>query len=269
MELYGLLGEKLGHSLSPKIHNYILNYFKIHGNYSIVEIERKNLRTIIPNLKELGYRGINVTLPYKEIIIPYLDEISYEATSIGSINTISFQNDLVIGYNTDYYGFESMLKKENVHVKNKNITVLGTGGSTKTIICYLKDNEAKSINILYRNENKASLLKQTFPFINLISLKSKEYISGDICINATPVGMSPNINDCLLDENIIKKFTVCIDIIYNPIKTKFLQIADKNNIKAINGLYMLIYQAIKSQEIFQGASIHQDMADEIYQLLKD
>ena len=269
MKLYALIGENVGHSLSPQIHNHIFDFLKVDASYSAMQIKKDDFPNAIEKLKNLGYSGINVTIPYKETIIPYLDNISDEAKIIGAVNTVIFKDDKTFGYNTDYYGFKLMLDKESIYVENKNIVVLGTGGSAKTIICYLKDSGARSISVVYRNEENLNRLKEVFPFIRPIYLENQDDISGNICINATPVGMYPHTEESFLNEEIVKKFTVCIDIVYNPIKTKFLKTAEKNNIKVVNGLYMLIYQAVKAQELFQDTDINRSITNEIYPYLTE
>ena len=150
----GLLGEKLGHSLSPKIHKLIFQELNIAGDYSLIEIERENLSYFFSQAKE-KFDGMNVTLPYKTAVIPYLSSITNEAASIGAVNTISFLKEETKGYNTDYYGFDFLLSSNGIEVKNRKIAVLGAGGAARAVLQYLNDNDAGNILVVSRNPEQA------------------------------------------------------------------------------------------------------------------
>lgn len=256
MEFYGLLGEKLSHSLSPKIHNTVFKELNIEGSYKLFEIKREEISELPKALKLLNIKGINVTIPYKEEIIPFLDEVSKEALEIGAVNTIYLKENKLIGYNTDYFGFGKMLEMNNISVEGKDVVVLGTGGASKAVVAYLKDNNAKSITLVSRN--KAST------YDNIICKTYEDEINGEILINTTPVGMYPNVGISPLLEESIKSFDVVVDLIYNPSKTEFINLAEKLGKKVCGGLEMLIYQAIKAEEIWQDREIPQRISDKLY-----
>ena len=250
MKKYGLLGEKLSHSKSPEIHSDIFKNLKIEASYDLIETEKENLMKYIKL-----YDGLNVTIPYKTEVIKYLKKVDEVAKEIGAVNTIYKE----VGYNTDYYGFKKMLEINNINVKNKVVYILGTGGASKAVFKYLKDNNAKLIYFVSR----------TIKDENIISYEELNKVSGDIIINTTPVGMYPNIDKSPVGSEILKKFKVAIDLIYNPFETKFISISKKLNLKTTNGLYMLIGQAIKAEEIWQECKIDNKEIEKIYEKMKN
>lgn len=268
MKLYALIGEKLGHSLSCEIHNYIFQKLSLNANYCLMPIPKENIPKTICALKTLGYSGINITIPYKESIIPYLDEISKEAKTIGSVNTVRFIDNKAVGFNTDYFGFGAMIERASINIEGNNVLILGSGGAAKALIAYIIDNKANALTVAARNPEKAVHLKALFPDLKIIPYDEISAIKGDLLINATPLGMYPNIDDSPADETILSQFSVCADIVYNPIETKFLKTAKTLGCKTIDGLYMLIGQAIKAQELFQEMPIDNNIGEEIYNYLK-
>ncbi|MCY6485010.1 shikimate dehydrogenase [Clostridium aestuarii] len=262
-ELYGLLGEKLGHSFSPKIHFSIFEKLNLEGYYHLFEVKNKKLKEAVDGFKALNVKGVNVTIPYKVKIIKYLDETSREAKAIGAVNTLCFKQDKIIGYNTDYYGFGMMLEKFNVDVKNKNVVILGTGGAAKAVVQYILDNGARNIIFVSRDINKVTKQFNKFKIIQYDQIK---YLSEqDIVINCTPVGMYPQVENSPMDKEMISKFKTAVDLIYNPQETLFLKQARDQGLKAINGLYMLVGQAVKAQELWNDLKIDAKIVDKIYQ----
>ncbi|WP_300382301.1 shikimate dehydrogenase [Clostridium sp.] len=262
MESYGLLGRKLSHSLSPEIHNKIFELIKNNSSYKLFEIEEDNLEMFIEELRSIKIKGINVTIPYKEKVIKYLDEISEEGKKIGAINTIYLKEDKLIGYNTDYYGFGIMLEYNNIQIKNKRVMVLGNGGATKAIVHYLLDEGVKQVYIISRNSKVDNYKLDKVEIIGYEDIKN---IKGDILINSTPVGMYPNMGICPVDKKVINNFEILVDIIYNPEETEFLKIGKTLNKKIIGGLYMLVAQAIKAEEIWNNIKIEKEVIKEIYE----
>lgn len=261
-ELYGLLGEKLGHSLSPAIHLQILRELNIDGYYHLFEVKKNSLEDALRGFKALNIKGINVTIPYKIDVMNLVDEISKEVQKIGAVNTIHFIDDRAVGYNTDYYGFGMMLDKFNISVKNKQAFILGTGGASKAVIQYLIDNEIKDITMVSRDADES---RKKFKDLRSISYNDMEdNNSGDIIINCTPCGMYPNAQHSPVKKEYISKFEAAIDLIYNPKKTKFLEYAQECKVKGVNGLYMLVAQAVKAEEIWNNTSIRTDITDRIY-----
>ena len=230
---YGLIGKVLVHSYSQYIHTLLTQ--KEYVLKSLDENEFINF------MKNKDFKGINVTIPYKEKVIPYLDEIDEKASLIGAVNTIINQNNHLKGYNTDYYGFIKMIKRHNINFENKKVLILGSGGTSKTIKQALIDLSAKEIYIVSRTKKK-----------NVITYQELDkYFDIDCIINTTPYGMYPNYEkDTLIDVKKFPYLSLCIDIIYNPYKTNFLLEAKKRNIKIISGLEMLVEQAILASELF-------------------
>lgn len=263
--LYGLLGEKLGHSFSPQIHSLIFKELNIGGYYHLFEVDKALLGDAVSGLKALKVKGINVTIPYKIDVMEYLDEISEEGKSIGAINTLSFKDGKIKGYNTDYYGFGMMLEKNNVYVKGKNVVILGTGGVSKAVLQYLIDNEAKDITFVARNVEEG---KKRFGEYKVIAYdKVIELENQDIVINCTPVGMYPKIDASPLTKEEVTKFKVVVDLIYNPHETLILKYASRQGIQGINGLYMLVGQAVKAEELWNSVQIPKEVVDKIYKKL--
>lgn len=260
---YGLIGEKLGHSLSPEIHNRLFQLLDMKGSYSLFEIDKKDIGESIDDLRTLNIKGCNVTIPYKEEIMRYIDFISPEGKAIGAINTIHIKEGKSYGYNTDYFGFGLMLKKFAVDINEKIVVILGAGGAAKAVVQYLLDNEVAQVILVSRNKQEASRKFSKVKIIDYDELKDLQ--QGDIIINTTPCGMYPKVDTSVVNKDVIAKFKVAIDLIYNPEKTLFLNWAEELDLKAINGLYMLIGQAIKAEEIWNNIKISQAIINEIYE----
>lgn len=266
-KIYGLIGEKLEHTISPQIHSKLLNKLGINGCYNTFEIKKDKLREAITGLRALGVLGVNVTIPYKVLAIDFIDSLSSEARKIGAINTIKFDGDKAYGFNTDYMGFGMLTKKYEIKLYGETAVILGTGGASKAVVNYLIDNGVKEICMVSRNKDKFENITVPCKVIDYKDLK--RIGQQDILINCTPCGMYPNINDCAVDEEDICKFNTVIDIIYNPQKTRLLKFAETNEIKAVNGLYMLIGQAIASEEIWNDVHLEEKIIDDIYDSLKE
>ena len=229
MERFGLLGERLGHSLSPQIHSYFGDY-----PYTLIEKERDELTTFFANP---GFRAINVTIPYKKDVIPFCDELDDVARRIGSVNTIRFDGDKVRGYNTDYAGFRYLLEKNNILVEGRKVLVLGSGGSSVTACCVLNDMLAREVIVISRSgENNYDNLDR--------------HADVGLIVNTTPVGMFPRNLTAPLDLARFPQCEAVVDIIYNPLKTQLLLDAEARGIPAVNGLEMLVAQGKRAAEIF-------------------
>lgn len=260
MNKYGLVGEKLGHSLSPVIHNYLFEALGIEAEYSLYEMKKED--DILENMLKLGVKGFNITIPYKEVIMKELDVISEEAQKIGAVNLVKIVNGKSFGYNSDYFGVIEMIKRNNVKIKNKICYVLGSGGASKAVIVALYDLGAKEVNVVTRDvERKKEELKKKFEEIEVVSYE--DIIGGDIIINTTPVGMYPDLDNSPVDEEILKRFDVAIDVVYNPQITKFLEKARSCNLKCVNGVTMLVSQAIRSDELWENIEVGNQLVKEI------
>lgn len=265
---YGLLGESLKHSISPMIHYLILKAINVDGKYELFETQKQELEDLICKFKDKTFIGVNVTIPYKSMVMKYLDEISEEATKIGAVNTICFKGKKIIGYNTDYTGFGMLLKNSDIDIYNKKAVILGNGGAAKAVIAYLIDNKIGEITIVSREVNKIGDIHEKkeydiIPYKGVSHLKYK-----DIIINTTPCGMYPNIGNCPIEKSSIALFPTVVDLIYNPKETLLLKHAKELNKNVVNGLYMLIGQAVSAQEIWNNIEINKSIINSIYEKLR-
>ncbi len=264
--LFGLIGEKLGHSLSPEIHSLLLKRLKQRGYYDLFEIERENIPAALNGLKALKARGVNVTIPYKVEVMEYMDKLSEEAEKIGAVNTIAFDDDLLTGYNTDYYGFGASLEKEKIRVENRGFAILGTGGASRAVAQYLIDNNAGKIIYASRSPER---IMYNYPDIGIISYKDLGNVFNmDVIINCTPLGMYPDLETSPVDLEVLQHFKAAVDLIYNPGETKFLKSAASLGLITINGLYMLVAQAAAAQEIWNRVHINNEDVEEVYNIMK-
>ena len=236
MKTYALLGEKLSHSHSPLIHTEIFKDLNVDARYIKLECSSSELEGIINGLRTNEYSGFNVTIPYKKEVMKYLDEIDSSAKKIGAVNTIAYKNGKIIGYNTDYFGFKNELIYFNVLCNNKDAYILGTGGASLAVYRALLDLGA---NVYFVSRNPKD--------DKTISYEELENRNIDILVNATPVGMYPNVDASPVDEKIAKRAKYVLDLIFNPKITKILEYAGSK----MNGMYMLVGQAIKAEEIWQ------------------
>lgn len=245
---YGLIGEKLGHSYSKLIQEKLLD------NY-VYELHPLNKEDVDAFMKAKAFKAINVTIPYKQTVIPYLDKMDAAAKKIGAVNTIVNKNNTLTGYNTDYYGFAYMLDHHNITIKDKKVLILGNGGAAKAILAVAEDKQAKSILIANRT------VKENVLSIEEIYSKHQDV---DIVINTTPVGMYPNVESCPIDFSKFISIEAAVDIVYNPYATEFVLQAKQIGIKAISGLEMLVAQAKYALEFFKDITINDDEIDRIY-----
>ncbi len=251
MEVYGLFGEKLSHSMSPSIYKMLFEKYKIDGTYSLYEIEKNNFENAIKSVKTLGIKGINVTIPYKEEVIRQLDEINESVEKIGACNCVKIKNGVSTGYNTDYFGVLDALNFHNVDIKYKDCVVLGSGGASKSVVALLKDLGANSIQIVQREKKGTD--EGVVKYINYSDLEKLNNLF--LIVNTTPVGMYPNVANSPIPKDILRKFEVCFDAVYNPIETTLLKEAKELGLVTIDGLYMLVGQATKAFEIFSGVKV--------------
>ncbi|MCF0237874.1 MAG: hypothetical protein HUK24_04675 [Sphaerochaetaceae bacterium] len=233
---YGLIGEKLGHSYSKEIHKNLGNY-----EYELLELERGSVEKF---LKEKTFKGINVTIPYKEVVMPYVDVISPEAKSIGSINTVVNKKGTLYGYNTDAKGMEALFKHKGVEVKNKNVAILGTGGTAKTAKTVVTNLGAKNIYVFSR-EAKEGVLTYSYLMENKAFGEQIQVI-----VNTTPCGMFPKVNTQAVNLSLFPNLEGIIDVVYNPLRTNLVQEGEKKGIPSEGGLFMLASQAVYASAYF-------------------
>lgn len=271
---FGLLGRVLGHSLSPQIHQAVFRALGTRDTYGLLEREPEEVVSFVRDNPE-GLRGSNVTIPYKETVIPYLTAIAPEAAKIGAVNTLSFTPEGVKGYNTDYLGFDRMLQAAGVGLKGADVTVLGSGGAAKAVLQVLADRKAASLRIMVRDRAKAEKALGHFleqrPDTRLETYEEAlaGKAGGQVIINTTPVGMFPKVGASPVPADFTARFAAAVDIIYNPGETRFLADARKAGARICNGLYMLVAQAIASEEIWQQKKIDPDLIPEIMKQLEE
>lgn len=271
---FGLLGRVLGHSLSPQIHQQIFQAMGTGDTYALLEREPEEIARFVRENPE-GLRGSNVTIPYKERVIPYLTDIAPEAEKIGAVNTLSFTSHGVKGYNTDYLGFDRMLQAAGISLMEADVTVLGNGGAAKAVLQVLADRQAASLRILVRDKAKAGKALGHFlaqrPDTRLETYEEAlaGKTGGQVIINTTPVGMFPKVGASPVPAEFTGRFAAAVDIIYNPGETRFLADARKAGAKTCNGLYMLVAQAVASEEIWQGKALDPALIPAIMKQLEE
>ena len=248
MKKYLVIGNPIDHSLSPKLHNHWFKENKINAIYDKKKIDENDLKNVLSEIKEQKINGINVTVPFKKKIIPYLDKLSTEAKQTQSVNTIVLDKDNLVGHNTDIYGFEKAIKNLNFITKGKKILILGAGGVVPSIIFALKKMNVSKITISNRTREKAENLKNLFDNLNVIEWGSLTEL--DMIINATSLGLGNKNID--LDFSNIGKKKLFYDVIYNPTDTNFLKRGKETGNIAENGKLMFIYQAYEAFKLWHG-----------------
>ena len=245
---YGLIGEKLGHSYSKIIHEQLIDNYK----YELQPLDKNELASF---MKEKNFSAINVTIPYKQTILPYLDEISDTAKQIGAVNTVVNKEGKLIGYNTDYLGFVYTLKKHNLQIKDKKVLIMGNGGASKAIQTAIYNEQPKEVVIV-------DLVKEA----GILSIEEvyTNHLDCEVIINTTPIGMYPKIDGTSVDITKFKNCFACIDAVYNPLRTDFVLSAQALGIKGINGLEMLVAQAKYALELFKNITIEDSEINRIY-----
>ena len=263
MKNYLVIGSPIDHSLSPKIHNYWFNKYKIKAFYDKLEPSVADFENLIKKVREKEIQGINVTVPYKEKIIPFLDNLSAEARESESVNTIYLSGKQVEGHNTDIYGFYTSLKNI-LNFKEKKTFIIGAGGVTPSIVISLKKLGASEIIVTNRTKERVIKLKEKFNFLEVAEWG--ETLNADIVINTTSLGLNKNDKINLNYETFTKK-TLFYDLIYNPKETDFLKKAKLNDHKIQNGLMMFVYQAAEAFKIWH--DIEPDINEELLKYLEN
>ena len=244
---YGCIGEHLGHSFSKEIHNALASY-----EYELCEVAREKLDDFMTNR---DFAAINVTIPYKEAVIPHLYYISETAKAIGSVNTVVNRDGKLYGYNTDHYGMTALIHHIKLDLKDKKVAILGTGGTSKTARAVAFDLGAREVIIISRTKKNGALTYEEL---------YKDHSDTEIIINTTPVGMYPNTDESPIELDKINNLNGVVDAVYNPIRTKLVTEAKKRGINAEGGLYMLVSQAIKASEIFLDTKYSTEAAERVF-----
>ena len=248
---YGLIGEKLGHSFSKEVHSMLSNY-----EYEICEISKEDLDSF---MREASFKAINVTIPYKESVIPYLSYISEEAKRIGSVNTIVNRGGKLYGYNTDFFGMVSQINKMRLSIKGRKTVILGTGGTSKTAFAVAESLGAEPIITVSRTKKGGVIDYEEL---------MRDHLDAEVIINTTPVGMYPDNFSSPVDLSTFTRLVGVIDAIYNPIRSTLVIDALDRGIKAEGGLYMLVAQAVHASEIFLDKKYPTEKIDKIYKKIK-
>ncbi|MEJ5284641.1 MAG: shikimate dehydrogenase [Brevinematia bacterium] len=261
--LYCIFGNPVKHSFSPYIHNAAFRHLNLNSVYLAFEVS--NIEEALKAVKTLGIKGCSITIPFKSDVINYLDEISDIASLIGAVNTIVNKDGKLSGTNTDTYGFYKALSNA-IDITDKNIAIFGSGGSARAGIfsLFYYSNPSK-VYIIARNKEKRETIKEEIISSlkkigkniekNLLSWDIKDWkdINGiDVIVNTTPLGMHPDIDSSILNKEEIPEGKVVMDIVYNPVMTKFLTFAQERKCKIINGLEMLLQQGMKQFELWTG-----------------
>ena len=245
---YGIIGNPIKHSLSPVLHNYWFKKYKIDAVYSTIEIKDNELVNIIEKIKDSKLNGINITLPFKQKIVPHIDILVNDAEVTSSVNTIYLdEQSRVIGENTDVFGLQAAYLKEVDNISKKKALVIGAGGVSPSVIFSLQKSGVKNISVINRTKEKCFFLKQKYKNLNILDWKvlRDEIVNFDVIINATSLGLNGG-DDFDFNFDGIKEKLIYIDTIYNPLETKTLKYLKDKNIKVFNGLDMFIYQGQKA-----------------------
>ena len=247
---YGCIGEHLCHSFSPEIHRLIGRY-----DYELREVPKDELGTF---MKAREFRGINVTIPYKQVVIPYLDRISDTAAAIGAVNTVVNRNGVLWGYNTDSGGMQALIRRMQLNLSGKKVLILGTGGTSRTALAVAGSLGAMEVLRVSRRKTEGVI-----SYDEAIT----SHADADVIINTTPRGMYPDVGSCPIDLSRFVHLSGVVDAIFNPISSRLVLTARELGIPAAGGLYMLVSQAVAAAELFTGAPCEPGVADRIYRQL--
>jgi len=262
MKKYLVIGNPINHSLSPKLHNFWFKQNKISATYDKAKLDSNQLKDLILEVKEKRIDGINITVPFKNMVIPYLDQLSNEAEKTKSVNTIYLKNEKVIGHNTDIDGFEKAINKINFKMNDKKIFILGAGGVVPSIVYALNKMGAINISISNRTKDKAQMVKDVFKNLNIVDWG--EMPEFDVIINATSLGLNKD-DKIKLDFSSVGNNKLFYDVIYNPSETNFLKIGKNLGNKCENGKLMFIYQAFSAFKLWH--DVEPKINDETIKLL--
>ncbi len=274
-KVVGLFGHPVAHSISPMFMNYTLDRLGLNYKYLAFDIKENNLKSALASAKALGFRGINITIPYKSIVQQYLDEAETEVQTIGAVNCIVNREGFLHGANTDHYGFIQPLKDRGFCAKNKKAFIIGCGGAARSVVYALIKDGIESIYLTNRTKKNAlqfiEWCKKSLNYSNIIYMGDNIRFSQDsfresnIIINSTPVGMYPENDACPIPEEIqFHKSQIVYDLIYNPPETVLLKRARNNGATTINGFEMLIVQGLFSLVLW-----FPEKRDEIFSIQKD
>ena len=268
-----LIGNPVLHSVSPMIHNTISALLGLPFTYSLREPSQKELPAFVQEIRESASRGFNITVPFKQDIIPYLDKIDNAAREIGAVNTVVNDNGILTGYNTDAPGFLKALAHDGIPYQGKTVAVLGAGGAAMGVCYALTRNGAGTVHIFNRTQEKAKALAAALggnttghPLCDFSKLAPR----ADLVINTTSAGLSPDTNGCPVSEiPVFKRDAAVVDIIYNPPQTRLLKEAQAQGQKTQNGLLMLLYQGVIAYELWADLMVPNHVISTVFEKLQN
>lgn len=263
-KIVGIIGHPIKHSFSPQMHNMCFQEQGLNYIYLPFDVPTSNLKDALKSMNVLGIRGLNVTLPHKEKIIQFMDHVSEEASTVGAVNTIVNEGSQLFGYNTDINGIVESLAPYKEDIAKNTVTIIGAGGAARSVLYTLiRHFKVDKINIINRTEERTEAIKDyfidkmRFENIKTFELMAKENLpqfqESKLIINTTSIGMAPNVEDTPTEiKEAFNSSQIVFDLIYNPIKTKFIEIAESQGATVINGLKMFVVQGAKSFELWTG-----------------
>ena len=274
----GLIGNPVGHSISPVIHNTLADIMGIDLVYTTFKVEENQVEAAVKGAYALDILGMNVTVPHKQAVMGSLKEIDPLAEAIGAVNTLARVDGGYKGYNTDILGLARELEEENVCIKDNPVLIIGAGGAARAIAFLCASRGASSITVINRTVEKAQNIAEAvngyygIDLVKAVSIDQALDLQGDgyVAIQTTSVGLYPDVDNVLIkDENFYRKVGAGVDIIYNPYTTRFMKILSNQGKPAYNGLKMLLYQGVAAFEIWNNCSVSKDMADRVYESMKE
>ena len=274
----GLIGNPVGHSISPVIHNTLADIMGIDLVYTTFKVEENQVEAAVKGAYALDILGMNVTVPHKQAVMRSLKEIDPLAEAIGAVNTLARVDGGYKGYNTDILGLARELEEENVCIKDNPVLIIGAGGAARAIAFLCASRGASSVTVINRTVEKAQNIAGAvngyygIDLVKAVSIDQALDLQGDgyVAIQTTSVGLYPDVDNVLIkDENFYRKVGAGVDIIYNPYTTRFMKILSNQGKPAYNGLKMLLYQGVAAFEIWNNCSVSKDMADRVYESMKE
>ncbi len=263
-QIYGILGRPVAHSLSPAMHNAAFRALKFNAVYVAFPVDE--LDKAVAGIRGLGIRGGSITIPFKEEIIPLLDELDPQAARVGAVNTVVNRDSRLIGYNTDWLGARTALQQKT-EIADRHFLIMGAGGASRAIVFALRE-ERGEVTVTDLDQPRALTLARDFG-VEAIPLKALRECPAQILINATPVGMAPAVEDTPVPLDLVERFSLVMDIVYRPLHTRLLKEAKARGCQTIDGLQMLIHQATAQFELFTGlAAPAEIMAQAAYEAVR-
>ncbi|QDX95766.1 shikimate dehydrogenase [Brevibacillus laterosporus] len=267
--MVGLFGRPVGHSLSPVMHNTAFEHNQLPYAYAAFQVDDHQIKEAVEAIRALGMRGVNVTIPHKIAVIPYLDKIDPLAERIGAVNTIVNEDGTLIGYNTDGTGYvRSLLEETGVNLTEQVVTLLGAGGAARAVACTLVERGVKEIRIVNRSLERAEMLAMALGSqipVRVYSFSQAEQaiLDSTLLINTTSIGMYPHIHEMPVDKECLRADLIVSDLIYNPLETKLLQHAKAIGATHHSGVGMFINQGGLAYELWTGEAAPTDKMREI------